>query len=1574
MSDQLALFGFDDDEEARRAVRHDLGATLFVEAGAGSGKTTALVERVVALVIDDQVPIREIAAITFTEKAAAELRSRLRQRFAEEASNAEREAASAAEHALVDLDGAAISTLHAFAQRILGEHPVEAGLPPGVEVLDEISSSVAFDQWWADTVDEMLDDPTLERTILLGDAVGITPARLRDVASALHDNWDLVAARLGADPPDPPPVDLDPLVDELAELTDARKGCADPDDRMVRRLDELAALVDAVRSTSDEAERLALLDPRVAPSMRVSTTGRAQNWEDGGVALGELRDRIVAVGARRDEIRQEVVEACLERWATRLGREVITAAEARRRNGRLEFHDLLVLAREMLRHPEHGAEVRASLGARYRRLLLDEFQDTDPIQIELAVLVASDDPEAGRLDWSEVPVAPGRLFFVGDPKQSIYRFRRADIALFLRARSVFGAQPHRLTRNFRSTAPVIEWVNRVFGRLITPVPDSQPEYQALTSTRAAASGPGIVLLGERPHPSSSDAATLRTAEARDVVGAIRAALAEGWAVDDGAGGHRPATLGDITILMPSRTSLTALEERLDQAQIPHRAESSSLVYASAEIRDLVAVLRAIDDITDELALVTALRSPAFGCGDDDLFRYHVEHGGRWNHQGEPPSTLDPADPVVAGLRWLGDRHRERLWLTPSELIDRVVRGRRLLELGFAGGRPRDLWRRLRFVTDQARAYHDAEGGTLRDFLEWADRQAGEAARVVETVLPETDDDAVRIMTIHAAKGLEFPITIVSGMTTRARAAARGSQVVFPPEGGIGIRLDAATATPTYERYQPIDEQMGYHERLRLLYVAATRARDHLVVSVHRAERKQPAADATRLTAAELIAGAAEGTAVRFLDADAVRAAPPAVRPADPIAPTDRERWAAQRAAALAVGSRPRVVAATTFRNLERGTHGQRRQQRADDDRRRARPGGRHAPPQPVDQNHVHADRRQVGVAVSVGLQSDLHDADGRHQHPQEPAPAHRDLRSAREETPREHADGEQHGPPEERRRQQRPHGVRVDDPQVGVEAGEVDRPEGLRQIEAVSVERAEHAYQQREALLAPHPTRLALAGEGDRAGHGGEEEERHLLQQQPPGRQQTVAPALERPAIEEQQEQRERDEHRLGHQPQRGPEQYADVAPAGGPTYVARVGDQRREEEDAGQGVLALGDPGHRLHAQGMPREERGHYEARPEGTGGGAQEDEEQHRSERVQQDAPEVMAARVEAEELDVDHVGDPGERLPVEVADVGEGPREPLAREPPQHVLVLRHVARVVVVDEVPEEGAPVDGEGDADQDQEGQGRARLALAGIRHAGRASASAQPADVDRPLAGRVVQRAEALPLEGARHPGPDEGRRHAGAEAGRGHDRITLDPPRTMGARHAHGLGQELPGHPASAPGARDEEAGHRPRSLVPIRSQRALRRERLEVGARPHAAPGHGLVAREGQHAGRLPAGHQPLEGALVGGALVLLPLAPRTAPGHAPAASARAALAEEALERGPVARPQLAHRERAAPVPRAPRRATRHVGDSSDAARGTGGPCPAHRRDRARPPIARPRPARPKSNATGNVPWTDSLTWS
>jgi ATP-dependent exoDNAse (exonuclease V) beta subunit len=921
------------DAEARSRIELDLDATLFVEAGAGSGKTTALVDRVAALVSTGAAELSAIAAITFTEKAGAELRDRIRRELQRRVGGAgDPDVVQRCRLALDQLDGAAIGTLHAFAQRLLSEHPIEAGLPPRVEVLDEVSSSVEFDRRWSAFRDELYADPDLERTILLLLATGVRPAALDALARAFEANWDLVAERVPDAAPEPPRVHdlLAPVFSELDEILRERRQCRKPDDKLLDRLDTIDGFAQRLRSITDELELLDALGAQTKgerPSFNAGNVGSRHNWPD----INAVRRRVKAAGELLDAVPSEVGQACARQLGSAIRRFTLRAAAERRAAGRLEFHDLLVLARVLLRDAAHGPSVRARLHTRYARLLLDEFQDTDPIQIELAARIAAADPRDARLadmSWPDVEVAPGHLFVVGDPKQSIYRFRRADISTFLTARDRFGAAAGdlvELTSNFRSAQPVITWVNEVFGTLMAEPPDvdvpvpSQPDYVALHPTRGGPpTGAPVSVIGRGAHDDGASADELRACEAADVAAVVARVVSEGWSVDDGTGGWRPARLGDIAILVPARTSLPFLQEALDAAHIASRAESSSLVYATAAVRDVLRVLRAVDDPTNQMHVVAALRTPLLACGDDDLYRFKVERRGHWSYLRDQPESVPGDDRVRAALEYLRELSDQRHWRAPSELLDRIARDCRALELGFGEGRPRDVWRRLRFVVDQARAWSDATGGNLRQYMQWVASQTAEGSRVAESILPETDDDAVRIMTIHAAKGLEFPVTIVSGMSTRPQSARAPADVAFPPTGGVGYRFGRYVQTQEWTEFKPIDEQMAFDERVRLLYVACTRARDHLVVSLHRATRKS-APQAGKRTNAELFVHGM-GTALDHVpDAVAPGIAVPPLRPSvAPAAILSLDDWLVARDAAVTRGTRPTTVAATAL--TDEGAH------------------------------------------------------------------------------------------------------------------------------------------------------------------------------------------------------------------------------------------------------------------------------------------------------------------------------------------------------------------------------------------------------------------------------------------------------------------------------------------------------------------------------------------------------------------------------------------------------------------------------------------------------------------------------
>jgi len=885
------------DHAARADIGTALDINLFVEAGAGTGKTHELVGRVVSI-LESGTDVRDLAVITFTEAAAAELRERIRERVAAKAKTSTGEIKERLEAALDALDDAAIGTLHAFAQRILAEFPVEAGLPPGFEVLDEIEADVEHRERWARFLDRIFDDPTLARAITTSTVVGIGSKQLERVAREVGSSWDL-AKEWAPEPQSVPDFDPAPIFAHVAAAVALKDQCIAAADTLLVHLEAVAAGAAQVSAALDPYEALELA---IDMPLKGGRRGRRESWRG---AKEEVIDHLQraedARNAAIDAVRIPAVRTLLKEVA----RFVRDSVAERRREGRVEFHDLLVHSVDLLRaHPE----ARARLHDRFQHLLLDEFQDTDPLQIELAVLIATADPAASTKPWWECTIPPGRLFVVGDPKQSIYRFRRADIELYRRVHQVLGTregQGRWLSTSFRARPAILEFVNEVFAPLMPDDTPLQAPYASLTADRDPCDDtPDPVRTFGTAVPKGSDLDQLRRSEARELAAIVRRVRDEAWPVRDrhGTGPTRPARYADIAILLPARTTLPYLEDALEKADVPVRIESQSLVFATTEVQELLQVLRAVDDPVDDVAIVAALRSPGFACSDNDLVEF-ARADGSWDYRREPPPTLSAEQPVVAGLRALRVLHDERWWTGPSELVERIIRERRLFELAVERRRPRDHWRRLRFVADAARAYSDRGGTSLRGFVDWAVQQAEEDARAVEVVVPEPDDDAVRVLTVHGSKGLEFPVVVLTGLGLKEQP--RTGSVLFGSDGPE-IRLGYEGARFLTERFEELkvhEHEAWRAEQIRLLYVALTRAEDHLLISMHRREGDGCLAQnlATAASARPEITGSA--------------AAPPPSETAGgapDIPAIDRDEWIETRRAGIERMRRAPVAAATTL--------------------------------------------------------------------------------------------------------------------------------------------------------------------------------------------------------------------------------------------------------------------------------------------------------------------------------------------------------------------------------------------------------------------------------------------------------------------------------------------------------------------------------------------------------------------------------------------------------------------------------------------------------------------------------------
>ena len=856
-----------DDQTTLYSIVNDLDANLMIEAGAGTGKTYALVSRVVALV-KAGVRMQHIVAITFTEAAAAELAERIRSRMeqllddehpdnvhdllAQELTDRAR---GRIRHAVGELDQAAVQTIHSFAAQLLRDRPLPAKLPPGWTPMDAVESAQRFEEQWDQWMDRALGEgaeANAELTGALRYLIGVNAGvgSWNEIARAFDGNYDRLAMAGSV-----PEIDLRAIAETtLGKLETLRAQCVNRSDSLFEQISAAAETVRAVLEVADgpEAEAARALEQGAKVDFSGTRGSSAKNWS---APITEIRKQF------REEIGQPFEIAV--RFAPALAilqhlRQsfALDYVAQRKAEGVATFDDLLVWARDLLRD---DAPTRRHFQERYTHILIDEFQDTDPLQAEIAFyLAATSDANIAGPNWHTIPLIPGKLFIVGDSKQSIYRFRRADIGVTRLVRESDRLRPLTLAENRRSQKPILDWVNAVFSGLMVGEAGLQAEYIALQPNVAlqrddlAAS---VQVFGE---PMDLKADALRREQARHVASIIADSAGAGASnhmevYDRESGGVRPADLRDVCILIRSRNGLGILTRALEYSGIPYRLEGRSLVFGTQEVQDLLNCLRAIDDPSDEVSIVAALRSPAFACSDVMLAHWR-DAGGTWDYQSRLLDDSEPANgnrekqrqrladlgadfPIRTGLLKMRAYYQMRQTTGVARLINTFIRDRRLEELDLAENRPREIWRRRRFLEEQARQLEQAGEAnpgapplTLHTFLQWADLQQEEGARITEIAVPETDDDAVRIMTMHAAKGLEFPIVILLGLEQAPSVTSRA--MLFDSSTGLTEVKLGGLQTPGYAALVEWEKAHAATELVRLAYVAATRARDHLLVSMY----------------------------------------------------------------------------------------------------------------------------------------------------------------------------------------------------------------------------------------------------------------------------------------------------------------------------------------------------------------------------------------------------------------------------------------------------------------------------------------------------------------------------------------------------------------------------------------------------------------------------------------------------------------------------------------------------------------------------------------------------------------------
>jgi len=819
------------DQPVRDSIRLDIDVNLCVEAGAGTGKTTVLVDRIVEVLRRGRTKVQNLAVITFTEKAAAELAARVRDGLDRAAQDpaATADERAAIEEAIRGLNLAHIETIHAFAAGLLRERPVEADLDPGFEVLVDLPAQLEFEEAYDEWLTAALAAEPPPAALIDALNLGLDFSLVREAAHTLHEQRDLLP--LPAYQAEP--VDLIRLLADIDAVLTPVRGLKPLDG-----VDDKAH--DAMVATCDLRDQFELLRSRPEVLRRAAATAELPSPRNGNQKHWPHKQHCIDVKAAvndatgllhgcRDAMRAAATARLLA-WL----QDFVAWYEARRRAaGKADFQDLLIWARRLVRD---RPDVRAYFQAKYQRIFVDEFQDTDPLQVELIIYLCEDGATAA--DWRDAALRPASLFVVGDPKQSIYRFRRADIAMYDAVKErVFGGEVRAITQNFRSHPKIIDWVNHVFRDLIVEAPARQSRYidlEARPDLPDAVAQPVLRLHGQE---SGSSAPATRRAEAEALASLIHSSIDNGeWRVRDGDGGVRPARYRDVAVLIPSRTELHVYEEACTRAGVPYRHEGGRTFFKRQEVGELVAILRAIDDPSDAVAAIAALRSSAFGCSDEELL-LHKAAGGGFDHRRVRPDAAGPVADALRRLAELSGRRNECHAANPllvgslPELVRAVLDELRLVEFAMLQPQGDQVAANLLKIIDQARAFAGASGGGLRGFVRWLKENIARTTEETDAAISEETDDVVRIVTIHMSKGLEFPIVLFANMNG---ARYNGTKVIADRTGGGSLHVQLGKKedgflTPGYEDADVAERLHADAEDMRLLYVAATRAKDLLVV-------------------------------------------------------------------------------------------------------------------------------------------------------------------------------------------------------------------------------------------------------------------------------------------------------------------------------------------------------------------------------------------------------------------------------------------------------------------------------------------------------------------------------------------------------------------------------------------------------------------------------------------------------------------------------------------------------------------------------------------------------------------------
>jgi ATP-dependent helicase/nuclease subunit A len=816
------------DQAARNQIKHELGKNLLVEAGAGSGKTTSLVDRMVNLIYTGTAQIQQIVAITFTRKAADELKVRFQAKL-EEAWKQETDldAKFRLGVALQNIERCFLGTVHSFCAKLLRERPIEANLDLTFKELEESDDADVLEEAWQLHLRNLMEmnSSSIDEIEELGISIDALLPWLKDLKEYSDVEW--VTEHV-----DKPELQADYQY-FMNLIKEARK--AVPDQEPDKGYDSLQkAIVTAVQkepfidASQDKniISMFTLFDKNLKPTYnRWLSKEDAKFYEEKIVSAFELKIKPLI---------QAWKEYCHPKIIAFLKDAVQAYEGLKKERSLLNFQDLMMHTSKLLKH---NAEVRGYFQDKYRFLLVDEFQDTDPIQAEIMFFLTGED--LNEKVWTRCNLRPGSLFVVGDPKQAIYRFRRADIDTYNRVKQLIeehGGEVLQLTMNFRTLDSVTRELNPVFERHLPQVETVyQAAYRPLISFHEDKGQgiSGVKMLTVPADVKKKEDVIVKDAE--NIALIIRSLMEQG---------HQAK---DFMVLTRYNDGVATYAQIIENAGIPVSISGEVILGETSEFQDLWILLKSFLDPTDEVSFVAVLRGIFFGISDNELYQWK-QAKGRFSLYAEIPETLAPdvKSKFAMALTKLQSYQKLIRNLPPTSAIERIIEEVGFYPLLLKNGRSKRTYKSLLQIIEALRK-QEAQGNTSYKAIFEALTELIFEKTVVANI--EEEADAVRIMNIHKAKGLEAPIvflahpaksvspeSFLSKHIKREDVVSKG-YFTFAVDNGFQSREIAIPLE--WENYKAEELMYLTEEELRIIYVAATRAEKALIISCSGNNKKNP---------------------------------------------------------------------------------------------------------------------------------------------------------------------------------------------------------------------------------------------------------------------------------------------------------------------------------------------------------------------------------------------------------------------------------------------------------------------------------------------------------------------------------------------------------------------------------------------------------------------------------------------------------------------------------------------------------------------------------------------------------------